>query len=148
MHGEQFFKQRQVTGRWPERRVIMSCDASRGPLLTRYFLLRTRRLGIYLHHLQASDHDRALHDHPWPFISILLSGGYYEHTPSVDALGSERRWKRWGSILYRPALWRHRLELTRPTWTLVIRFQREREWGFYTPHGWQSWSEYGKEWCD
>jgi hypothetical protein len=32
---------------------------------------------IKLHNILQSD-DACLHDHPWPFISIILRGGYYE----------------------------------------------------------------------
>jgi hypothetical protein len=135
------------TSRWPPRKVIWSCDASRGPLLTRYFLVHTPLVGIFLHHLHASDEDRALHDHPWSFVTCLLTSGYYEHTPDRD--GTIRRtWRRRFSVLYRPAEWQHRLELVRPTWTLMFRWRRRRVWGFFTPGGWVDWVTYGKEWCD
>jgi hypothetical protein len=127
---------------WPRRRVIASCDASKGPLLTRYYLLDTKRAALYLHHLHTSDEDRALHDHPWSFVTLLLSGGYYEHTTT------ERLWRRRFSVLYRPAEWQHRLELVRPTWTLVLRLSRRREWGFITRAGWLDWRSYGRQWCD
>ena len=102
------FHDRPVHG-WPRRRVIWSCTASRGPLLTRYYLLDTGPIAIYLHHLRASDEDRALHDHPWSFITVLLSSGYFEWTPSVQYLGSVKTWRRRFSVLYRPATWAHRL---------------------------------------
>ena len=127
---------------WPPRRVIWSCRSARGPLLTRYYLILTRRVAVYLHHLHVSDEDRALHDHPWSFVTWLIGGGYYEHTPAG------RCWRRRGSVLWRPAESRHRLELTRPTWTLVVRFRRRREWGFWLPSGWMDWKTYGTAWCD
>lgn len=133
---------------WPTRRVIWSCQADRGPLLTRYYLVDSERFAVYLHHLHVSDDDRHLHDHPWDFLSVLLSSGYYEHTESVQRLGSVKAWRRRFSVLYRPAEWRHRLDLVRPTWTLVFRFRRRREWGFVTPRGWQPWQEYGSQYCD
>jgi hypothetical protein len=34
-----------------------------------------------VHHTLRSDHDRALHDHPWWNISIVLRGGYWEVMP-------------------------------------------------------------------
>ena len=115
--------------RWPRYRVIRSCDAAKGPLLVHYFLLRTRPISVFLHHLIASDEDRALHDHPWSFITILLTGGYWEHTMT------ERLWRRRFSVLYRPAEWQHRLELEKPVWTLVIKFRSRRDWGFITAAG-------------
>lgn len=54
------------------------------PYLRRYFLFA---LGpatdpwcvAYLHHFVASDPDRGLHDHPWPWAwSAVLAGGYFE----------------------------------------------------------------------
>lgn len=156
---------------WPRRRVIWSCDASKGPLLTRYFLIQTRWFALYLHHLHASDEDRALHDHPWSFVTFLLSGGYFEHTPMPEhdqqvcgcrdaswcpfnpaaskvTPHTVRTWRRRFSLLWRPAEWQHRLELVKPTWTLVLRLRRRRQWGFITRSGWQDWISYGKEWCD
>lgn len=149
------FHDQPIRGSWPKRRVIWSCEAERGPLLTRYFLIQTRWFAVYLHHLQASDTDRAHHDHPWAFISVLLSSGYYEWTPNrhpeqpgLMRLATIRTWKPRFSVLYRPAEWQHRLELVKPTWTLVLRFRRRREWGFITRSGWLGWREYGKRWCD
>lgn len=148
---------------WPKRRVIWSCTADRGPLLTRYYLIETRWFAVYLHHLHASDEDRALHDHPWAFITFLLSGGYFEHTPwkapemnrrlniQTPPPGDDRSvrtWRRRFSVLYRPAIWRHRLELVKPTWTLILRSRHLREWGFITKSGWLHWKEYGREFCD
>lgn len=36
-------------------------------------------LSFYLHCFVRSDDDRALHDHPWPFTTLLLLGSYIEH---------------------------------------------------------------------
>ena len=141
---KQNFHQQPIAGRWPfRRRVIWSCDASRGPLLTRYYLMQTRWFSVLLHHLQASDEDRALHDHPWAFVTVLLTGGYWEWTP-----GPSPTWRRRFSFLYRPARFAHRLELERPVWTLVVHFKRVREWGFFAPGGWMDWKAYGREFCD
>lgn len=130
---ERFAKRfpRRVIG--PERGLRMA------PLLIRYFLLRTKFLGVYLHHLLRSDEDRALHDHPWSFVSIILTTGYVEHTPK----GARRYGP--GSILIRPAEWQHRLELDRSAWTLVIRFRRVREWGFHCLRGWVPWQQFDRQ---
>jgi hypothetical protein len=29
--------------------------------------------------MKRSDYDREGHDHPWPFVSFVLKGGYWEH---------------------------------------------------------------------
>jgi hypothetical protein len=44
--------------------------------------INTRFGGVKLHHILRSDDDRDLHDHPWSFLSIVLKGGYWEHTPT------------------------------------------------------------------
>lgn len=131
---------------WPRRRIIWSCTMTRGALLTRYYLLETRWFCVYLHHLHASDEDRALHDHPWAFITFLVSSGYYEWVETTGGL--RRLWRRRFSLLRRPAKWRHRLELVRPTWTIVLRSRYLREWGFITSQGWMHWKAYGREFCD
>lgn len=126
---------------WPRRRVIRACNGG-DVLLVRYFLLHTTPLSIFLHHLRQSDEDRALHDHPWSFITVLLSGGYWEHTPT------ERLWRRRFSVLFRPAEWQHRLELDQPVWTLVFKFRSRRDWGFIMADGWHRWNEYLTAWCN
>jgi hypothetical protein len=49
------------------------------PYLLRWFIIpRNPIFNIYLHQFLRSDDDRALHDHPWPWCSILLRGSYAE----------------------------------------------------------------------
>jgi hypothetical protein len=49
---------------------------------------RNKFFNIYLHHFLHSDDDRALHDHPWWNVSILLrSGSYVEHTIAAGGVG-------------------------------------------------------------
>lgn len=67
---------------------------------------RNRFLNVYYHHVLRSDDDRALHDHPWFNFSIVLEGGYYEHT--VEG----RQWYPAGSVRFRGSgKFAHRLEL-------------------------------------
>lgn len=117
------------------------------PLLVRWILFRMPRFGVYLHKLCRSDYDRALHDHPWPFISILLRGTYTEvHDQTIDGKAVFEFHKR-GSILIRPAEWRHRfvLDEAKPTWTLVIVGRRQRHWGFFLKDGWCWWRKHNHE---
>lgn len=45
------------------------------PYMERWWLIpRNRFFNIYLHRFWRSDDDRALHDHPWVNLSILLKG--------------------------------------------------------------------------
>jgi len=134
------------------RRVINDpCYPEGGPLLTRYYLLDSPWLALYLHHFHRSDNDRHVHDHPWSFITFLFSGGYWEHVPKFAEIpeGEQvRLYRRRFSILWRPAEWRHWVEIERPLWTLVLRFRRRREWGFWTERGWLHWKTYDTEYCD
>lgn len=128
------------------RKTVIAADSQEGPLLVRYILFRCAAFGFYLHHLVRSDHDRALHDHPWPFVSIVLRGGYTEiHDQTLDG-ASTTLWHRPGSVLVRPAEWRHRFALTKPAWTLVIVGRRSRRWGFFVPQASPAHSPRTK-WC-
>lgn len=51
------------------------------PYLERWWLIpRNPLFNMYLHRFLRDDDDRALHDHPWPWCSILLRGEYIEVT--------------------------------------------------------------------
>lgn len=93
-------------------------------------------IGIRVHHILRSDDDRAFHDHPWGFISVVLKGGYWEHTPMYDEsgifMGNFIRWRGVGSIAKRKATDWHRIEMPRgeTAWTLFITFKWRQRWGF------------------
>jgi hypothetical protein len=123
--------------------------------MTRYGLPRMGPLRICLHIFHRSDADE-LHDHPWPFVSIILWRGYNEITfiPSKElttgvVTNTGRKYSRkWpGMILFRKAEHTHRVELIdgKKAITLVIFGKRVREWGFYTKRGWQWFSDYFRE---
>lgn len=115
------------------------------PYLLRWYLIpRNRLFNIYLHKFLRDDDDRALHDHPWFWCSILLHGGYVEHTHD---------WFQgyWAPSVRVASPWRaHRIELfddsagrRAPAWTLFITGPRIREWGFHCPErGWVHWREF------
>jgi hypothetical protein len=109
--------------------------------------------GIYLHRMAAPDPGIDLHDHPWPFVSIILRGGYTEEVAdSRDACRLAGEAEEAGSPVRSnytriwPAGSVHRLRLNEchrivalrrcPTWTLVLLGRTERSWGFYEPAGW------------
>ena len=125
-------------------------DEATGQLyLRRWRIVQTPWFGIYLHKIAMPDKDRDLHDHPWPFVSVVLRGGYDELLrPNADFPGSE--WSQYGlrrgwlSIGLRRATDAHRItKLHRtPTWTLVLVGARRRSWGFYTEHGYVDWKKY------
>jgi hypothetical protein len=110
-------------------------DVNNPIYMIRYSLFSCPLFSIKLHRILLSDDD-CMHDHPWSFISFILSGGYVEHTPKGKRLYGA------GSILYRPVPSVHKLEIFQPATTLVITFKRVREWGFYTAKGWMIWHQF------
>lgn len=111
-----------------------------------------RHFGVYLHRMSAPDPGIDLHDHPWPFASIILRGGYTEEVAEAREAcvlaeiaeafpnaqrGIIRHWRA-GSV-HRVRLHEcHRIvDLRRqPTWSLVLLGRTARSWGFYEPRGW------------
>lgn len=103
----------------------------------------------YLHHFLHSDDDRALHDHPWDSVGILLSGEYLEHQADADGVVTTHR-RPVGSVVPRAPGHTHRVELLLnpatgtplEVWTLFLVGPRVRGWGFHCPQGWVPWREF------
>ncbi len=110
-------------------------DGTRDYYMLRY-ILRHPWGSVRLHKIVRSDLDPYMHDHPFDFVSVLLTGGYLEHTPA-----GSRRWRPL-SIVRRRAADLHRLELDRPVWTLVFAKRKSREWGFDVDGQWVYWKDY------
>lgn len=111
------------------------------PYLLRWWLIpRNRVLNIYLHQFLNSDDDRALHDHPWLWCSVLLYGGYFEHTPAPGG-GTLRTTYFEPQVRFGLPTKAYRIELFpgQCAWTLFITGPRVREWGFHCPQGWVHW---------
>lgn len=108
------------------------------PYLIRWWLIpRNRFLNIYVHFIRRSDDDRALHDHPFYNVSILLFGSYLEHTKKGVFVRKE------GNIVFRRGVTLHRLEINDgPCWSLFITGPRYRTWGFACPKGWIPWQRF------
>lgn len=104
------------------------------PYLDRYFIGDQRGAERYFaHRFHRGDPEAALHDHPWDFATLILVGGYLEHTPDATI---ERRA---GDLVTHKAEDLHRIELTTtPTWTLVRAGPTRRTWGFMEPSGWRA----------
>ena len=113
--------------------------------MNRWWLFRLWREGEHyakvcgrIHEILRSDSDRHCHDHPWPYVSIILRGGYWEVREFPLTTDAERRratraarratsstvatlgpdlvlrtttWHGPGSIIFRRANDRHRLVL-------------------------------------
>jgi hypothetical protein len=110
----------------------------------RWFIVpRNPIFNIYLHEFRRDDDDRALHDHPWRSVSIILRGGYWEHLA-----GGARLWRAPGMIVGRAARAAHRVELARDgaqarrAISLFLTGPKLRNWGFYCPKGWVRWQDF------
>lgn len=113
------------------------------PYLLRWWVIpRNRLFNVYLHVFMRSDDDRALHDHPWWNVSMLLAGRYVEHR--INAGGIHTRTERCeGDVVARGASTAHRIELVDgPCLTLFITGPRFREWGFHCMRGWVPWQKF------
>ena len=104
-----------------------------------YLFLKDRKwfpFNVTLHKIVRSD-DPYFHDHPWPYLTIILKGGYWEHTPIFDSKGNKfaekQVWRGPGSIIWRGAKEYHWLELDcmiPSATTLFFMGPQQREWGF------------------
>ena len=145
------WRRRWFTGQ--PHQIIGSPD---NPYLLRWYVIpRNKRLNLYVHKFLRDDDDRALHDHPWWFVSVILRGGYIEHTESAEgrmvllcrtSIFDVRSpwWRR--SVGFRRATHRHMVALPHglnsegradstvprvPAWTLIITGPNVRTWGFW-----------------
>lgn len=126
------------------------------PYMNRWWVIpRNRLFNIYLHQILRSDDDRALHDHPWLNVSIVLAGRYWEvvpqHAPSFSWPVPPTRTvlRAAGSIVVRRPTAAHRLEILgedrrygRDCWSLFVTGPNVRTWGFWCPKGWRKWTEF------
>lgn len=125
--------------------VIIGGEAN--PYLKRWYVIpRNPIFNIYLHQILRSDDERALHDHPWANVSLILRGRYFEvfeqgipgHTPD------KARERRAGDFVFRLPSRAHRLVVSSPCWSLFITGPRVRRWGFWCPQGWVYWRDFTK----
>lgn len=153
---------------------VVGADNPGGPYLRRWFLIpRNRVFNLYLHQFLRDDDDRALHDHPWWSASLILDGGYIEHT--IQRGGIHRReFMDVGRLRVMRASHAHRVELVRwadpnpdpcdkyrgdddppsasfslqppvRAWTLFITGPRIRRWGFHCKDaGWIDYERFTK----
>ena len=110
--------------------------------LTRYYILESKLIDIYIHQFYISDHP-VYHDHPANFISIPLKIGYIEHFP--DRTSIIRKPFRFAFRTAREFHWVERIPYMPTPWTLFIFFKRKRNWGFLTNKGWVDHETYIKK---
>lgn len=103
------------------------------------WLLQQFGVAIRVHHILRSDYDRAYHDHPWNYATLVMRGGYTEITPhsGFDCHASKLRFYNKGCLLFREATSWHRIRVIPglEPWTLFVTGPRKQDWGFLSADG-------------
>ncbi len=121
-----------TTWTFGSRFEIPHLDHPEQTYLTRWRLIGTPWCSLYLHKIATPDSRPTLHDHPWSFISLILTGGYDEIRLDPIDLTPRRRRRRWLNVMRRDdAHYIARLHNNRPCWTLLLVGRRRRTWGYW-----------------
>jgi hypothetical protein len=144
-----FLKLLEKLGR---KRIIMD-RVHNEPYLERYYLFLTERkrfpFNVFLHKFLKGDPDD-VHDHPWPYATLILKGGYYEYTPNFEndqMVGETKHWRGPGHFRICSSNSYHRIELDPgiTAWTLFMPGPQNRDWGFLVNNKWTHNEQYLKE---
>jgi hypothetical protein len=136
--------------RLDRKRIVMD-RVNDEPYLERYYLfLKDRKrfpFNVFLHKFLKSDPDD-LHDHPWPYFTLILRGGYWEWIPQFNSKGEKfgeiSVWRGPGHFRFSKASSYHRIELdpTVTCWTLFCPGPQQKDWGFLSKGRWVQWEQY------
>jgi hypothetical protein len=125
------------------KRIVMDRQNDE-PYLERYYLfLKDRKrfpFNVFLHKFLKSDPDD-VHDHPWPYATLILKGGYWEWVPFFKdgiKVAEIAKWRGPGHFRICSATSYHRIELDPKVtaWTLFMPGPQKREWGFLVNNQW------------
>jgi len=126
------------------KRIVMDRQSNE-PYLERYYVfLRDRKwfpFNVFIHRFLKSDPDD-VHDHPWPYATLILKGGYYEWVPVFNSnnekIAEMVHWRGPGHFRTCSATSYHRIELDPDVecWTLFMPGPQRREWGFLVNNKW------------
>ena len=89
------------------------------PWMNRYYLIFRHRpkwfpFNILIHEMLADDHGEGVHNHLFPFITIILRDGYWE------TLKDGKHWRSVGYVGFRSANTMHRVDLKSGTKPLTL----------------------------
>ena len=139
--------------RMGRKRIVMDRQSDE-PYLERYYLFLKDRdrfpFNVFLHKFLKGDPDD-VHDHPWPYATLILKGGYYEWLPQFDSKGNKIAemcvWRGPGSFRICSANSYHRIELdpSVTAWTLFMPGPKKQDWGFLVNNKWIQHEQYLKE---
>jgi hypothetical protein len=104
--------------------------------LARRTLIGTPWFSVKLHNIRMPDASRALHSHPWAWLSFVVRGSYVEERPiNLNQMSGE-----WVTHFVARNRWSlhslgrndfHRIHEVAPnTWTLFFTWGRKTDWGF------------------
>ena len=122
--------------KFDRKRIIL--DSEHGePYLERYYILFRERneqfpFNIFIHKYVKSETD--MHDCPWGYRTLVLSGGYWEHEFITErGLDTYKTWRGVGYTDVYDAYHSNKITLEddTPCWTLFIPFKKEKPWGFW-----------------
>jgi hypothetical protein len=135
------------------RKRIIFDRVNNEPYLERYYLFLKERnrfpFNVFLHKFLKGDPDD-VHDHPWPYATLILKGGYYEYTPNFEhgrMVGETKHWRGPGHFRVCGSYSYHRIELKEgvTAWTLFMPGPHKREWGFLVNNIWTQHEQYLKD---
>ena len=143
----------KLLDRLGRKRIVLD-RVENEPYLERYYLFLLERerfpFNIFLHKFLKSDPDD-VHDHPWPYATLILKGGYWEWIPHFDTVGRKtgeyQVWRGPGHFRISKANSFHRIELDPDitAWTLFMPGPKQRDWGFLVKNKWIQWEQYLKQ---
>lgn len=132
------------------KRIVMD-RVNNEPYLERYYVfLKDRKwfpFNVFIHKFLKSDPDD-VHDHPWPYATLILKGGYFEWTPVFsnegNKIGEVCQWRGPGHFRVCRATSYHRIELdpSVTAWTLFMPGPQKRDWGFLVKNKWVQHEQY------
>jgi hypothetical protein len=95
-------------------------------------LLQKLGVAIRVHEILRSDSGRDPHDHPWPYLTVILKGGYFEERYDDQGKLVSTKYHGAGSVLWRPAGSWHRLIVPngQTVTTLFVSGKKACTWGF------------------
>lgn len=124
------------------------------PYLDRLRIIQTPLFAVFLHRIHKDDLDRDPHDHPWWFVSLVISGSYEEeiwNTADVAAdpycyqVVSVARIRVHGRFSVHATSRKIIHRITRIDgllWTVLVTGRRHRSWNFWPDSGPVDWREY------
>jgi len=82
------------------------------PWMNRYYIFLKKRprwfpFNIFIHEMLDNDHGNGVHNHPYPYLTIILKGGYWE------TLENGIFWRKTGYIGIRSANRLHRVDINK-----------------------------------